>query len=343
MDRERRILERKSHQVDLSRAGNELEDRFLSALNQISDLTLPASQRWAGEDDFFGLTSSIKLELREGEQKKDDKTYFRHPDSRNIHGSSHSCRTTPISWSKQPDLEPKAKSHEQLDRSSREKKNDEKNISSSRLTRSRMQKLELERRKALKRRLFQRYTNIKLKKGSNWVDEVSKLQLGYDRLFCDKPGKDYPYANPMVDCMLTDYAIDNLRDVIVSSQDIEWRMLTPVRPDSEYEEKFFDKLIALHRQRYKSWLDIGFFEQLQLAPFKRTRHKFLIQYTKHRAHTSSLSMGAKLMTQFRVRGERARSIGHLRIQVPRVTLTTDDQPNEQLIASDDEDQYIEDT
>ena len=61
----------------------------------------------------------------------------------------------------------------------------------------------------------------------------------------------YPYANPMSECMLADENLDNLRNIIVSSLDIEWRMLTPKRPSGHYELGYFDLLISLHRNRFK--------------------------------------------------------------------------------------------
>jgi len=65
---------------------------------------------------------------------------------------------------------------------------------------------------------------------------------------------EYPYTNPMPKCMLTDDNLDNLQNIIVTSLDIEWQMLTPKRPEDDYELEFFDKLVALHRQRFRQFL-----------------------------------------------------------------------------------------
>lgn len=67
----------------------------------------------------------------------------------------------------------------------------------------------------------------------------------------------YPYDDPMPACMLADDNMDNLQRIIISSVDIEWRMLTPKRPDNEMELEYFDRLIALHRLKYRYRLSCG--------------------------------------------------------------------------------------
>lgn len=248
----------KSQPLDLAKRGAELESIFSSIVNHIPDLTLPASFRFAGEDDFFNKTKDLKIVPARKRRFIDNKL---------------------------------------LDKDEQRKSDRAKAAKSS----------------------------------------------GYDKLFSNKPSPNYPFANPMPECMLTEHNIDNLRDIIVSSSDIEWKMLTPLRPTSDYEEKYFDKLLTLHRLRYKSRLEAGYFREHQVAPFKCTRHSYLLHFIKPKSHPSALSLSTRLKSRFKVRGDRSRSIGRLKINVPKVTLTSEDRANEQIFASDDEDQSIEDS
>lgn len=140
-------------------------------------------------------------------------------------------------------------------------------------------KLQMENKQKLEQRntLLERYSHLKVDTPTSSLMLEEKLfNSSYDRLMrrsggnrkssnnfgrkegCDVRGlvqNGYPYANPMPECMLTDDNIDNLHDIIVSSHQIEWKMLTPLRPSTDYEEKFFDKLINLHRLRYRSRVD----------------------------------------------------------------------------------------
>lgn len=112
-----------------------------------------------------------------------------------------------------------------------------------------------------------------------------RLCRDFDRLLFDPlPAANFPLANPIPECMLAKDNVDNLRDIIVSSLDIEWRMLTPVRPDNKYEEDFFDKLIYLHRRRYEFRLEsekTG--DNVGGLPFRHTRHGLVSRgaYCRH--------------------------------------------------------------
>lgn len=340
---ERREHEFKSPPVDLARRGLELESIFSSVINQIPDLVSPPIFRLAGEDDFFDRTKHIKLsaakerrtiglqagEIRDTERKES----VSHEKSKRSKDPISRAERTHIQCSdvtKQASMRQSSKQNPK-----RRSKPDSRagwNVDPK-------EQAEKEERYRFKVRLNRRYSRIKLRKSPD-IDEDYKI--GYDRLFAKKPDPNYPFASPMPECMLTEHNIDNLRDIIVSSQDIEWKMLTPVRPVSEYEEKYFDKLISLHRLRYKSRYEANYFRRCREAPFKLSRHTYLLQHIQPKLHSSTLSIGAKFKSKFRARSERARSIGHLKLTIPKVTLTSDERPNEQIFTSEDDDQSVED-
>lgn len=162
------------------------------------------------------------------------------------------------------------------------------------------------------------------------------FRAGYDKLFKKIPSENYPFANPIADCMLTDSNIDNLREIIVSSLDIEWKMLTPFRLDSEYEENYFDKLFQLHRNRYRARLESGYFSTYQKAPFKHTRHAFLAQYGSHKRGRSPTRPGANRRGENR--GVSQSKEDTAKLTIPTLTLTSDEKSSKTIsnVGSDNE-------
>lgn len=156
----------------------------------------------------------------------------------------------------------------------------------------------------------------------------------------------WPFANPIPSCMLIEDNIDNLRTIIVSSLEIEWKMLTPVRPETEYEENYFDKLVFLHRSRYKFRLESGYLKANKNGSvFRHTRHGISLQHDirhDHHYHHPSVSLGVKLKSKFRARAERSRSIvqplAPARLTIPTLTLTYDERaPSEPIVHKLDND------
>lgn len=149
--------------------------------------------------------------------------------------------------------------------------------------------------------------------------------------------KQRPFANPMPECMLIEENKDNLREIIVSSLDIEWKMLTPIRAGSEYENNYFDKLIQLHRNRYKTRLEAGHFKGNKKsgpAVFRHTRHGISLQHSMlcgqhHNQSNRRLNptVGVKLKRKFKARSERSKSIVPYgsKLTIPTLTLTNNDE------------------
>lgn len=334
MDRYDERSSSKLHPLDLSKRGSDLEVLFNTYINQIPDLLMPPVVRLQGEEDFFDKTKSIKLrpfrkqrifdtcispELvkRDGDESIETRANSsKHIEDRNkiyckrrFHTSGKNSAPKQHSRQKEPsDFE-------------RVKTQRKKNLISS---------VEINRKYNLNNYSDDERDNL---------DRDYFAKIGYDRLFRQKFDHDYPFSNPMPESMMTDQNIDNLRDIIVSSCDIEWKMLTPVRPENDYEERFFNHLIELHRLRYKSRLEAGYFGiQRHRIPFRHSRHPYVLHHFRpRRVHATSISMGVKLRSKFKPRDERARSIGHFKLKIPKVTLTTDERSaSEKLVSSEDE-------
>lgn len=280
-----------SGQLDLSRRGAELEKMFDSIINKIPDLSPPLSYRLAGEDDFFNRTKDLKLVPFERDQIFSAVTHnCNQPDD-------DEPQEAEICVSKYPRA---SSSCEYRDKPCREDAEELRSKSSigfytgpssskkfvnrhwqcSRCTtpsptpsayRSDVERKELY---ETRRRLNKHYSGIKIKhRAPSGVNESN-----YDCLYSDWFPDRYPYANPMPRSMVADEKVDNLRNIIESANEVEWKMLTPVRPSNEYEEKFFDKLIALHQSRYQLMRSELMSGGCAKPAFKHKRHKLLIRY-----------------------------------------------------------------
>lgn len=340
----------KLNHVDLAKRKFELDEIFESTINRIPDLCMPATFRWAGEEDYFNKTKSIQLvpfrkqrDFTSCISPSGDEQATSSLDAKSIVCSTAKLKEAKHSTNGKSDSPSSRKvkfsfRQDESDDDERglythtERKTKEAVSGQSRKWHPTAHHYEQGREEDAKTRfeirskLKKRYSNIKIKKNNH---EEDNRAVGYDKLFRKKPGPDYPFANPIADCMLTDENIDNLRDIIVSSVNIEWKMLTPVRPNSEYEEKYFDKLIYLHRCRYKSRLESGYFKNDQKVPFKHTRHTFVMQYGSRR----------------RPKGSKDKKEGHdedlnkaveIKLNIPTLTLTSDEKSSEPIMNSDDE-------
>lgn len=158
---------------------------------------------------------------------------------------------------------------------------------------------------------------------------------------------DYPFANPIPQCMLAN-GYDDLRKLILS-QDIEWRMLTPIRPASEYEEKYFDKLVKLHRyhnqNRIEMASDLGKIsgrghqhlkDNFQVTSFKHTRHGVTLPSGDQRCDrdrrgrrtlSTSVRLGVRLKGRFHPRSRTSITgqMAKVGSTIPTLTFTTEDE------------------
>lgn len=345
----------KINHLDLAKRKFELDEIFDSIVNRIPDLCMPSAFRLAGEDDFFNKTKDIRLVHF---RKQRDFDVCISPNSEKYAKSSNStidiARPTinecKIKYKRDP-----IKSEHKLESSSRKVKfsvikqgdsdegeklrqqnkrlitNNEKRRWNSSQTAIKSVKSKLETRDMLKKR----YSNIRIK--TNNHDSEESYRIGFDKLFQRKPDSNYPFANPIAECMLTEDNIDNLREIIVSAINIEWKMLTPVRPNSDYEENYFDKLITLHRNRYKSRLECGYFKTNQKLPFKHTRHTFVMQYgSRKRARSSLSSSSADRKEQRQNENLNDLSGGSIKLTIPTLTLTSDEKSSEPILDYSDE-------
>lgn len=293
-------------------------------------LLTPPGYRWAGEDDHFNKTKYLRLKSSKQKSGQNGSSSPAHHEYEERRLSRLSCRTP------SPTTADRIKADPSSSRSSSRAKSScspHQSIEAAGSVRSRQSELEK------RNRINKKYSNIRIRQPTDDFDERNRP--GYDRLFSRPPSKDYPYANPVPKCLLTEENIDNLRDIIVdSAREIEWKLLTPIRPESDYEEKFFDKLIELHRCRYKTRLELGYFDQNHLrAPFKYTRHRpFMIQY-RMPAERQQLGSGSSSRQQkqppLAALMKRRHSIrglslaihaggGRQRLTIPALTLTTSD-------------------
>lgn len=286
--------------LDLARRKSDLSDLFNSIVYKIPDLYMPPAIRLANEDDFFNLTKDIPLKPF----KRQNEGFYK------VFAQGSKLRKTNLKYvTTRKDVivsqhyTPKHKCE-----------------ASSGATGPKGFMLKKE----------------KLT-GHELSEDIDHQRVGFDKLLRNKPGADYPFANPMPDCMMTDDHIDNLREIIVSSLNIEWKMLTPVRPDSFYEEEYFDKLIYLHRNKYKAQLEAGFYELTNKRPFKHTRHTFLVKYFdayKKKSPVSSSSyqfFDGKILNRFKrkfTKVEQNKSTP-IQLNIPTLTLTSDEPSGEQ--------------
>lgn len=361
----------KLNQLDLAKKRLELEEIFDSVIGRIPDLCMPPSVRLAGEDDYFNRTRSIRLEPFRKQRifetsispdlvsfKSEAKLPTDH-----IESSSRATNSPESTCIKYHDIATNKPAKVVVFAPSTKGKMESRGGKASTTI---MNKSQIESKKKFEdlTKLHKKYSKLKIKKSSpDELKEVDK-QVAYNKLFRNKASRDtnYPFANPMPECMLTDANIDNLREIIVSSVNIEWKMLTPVRPGSEYEEKYFDKLIQLHRNHYRSQLESGVLETDQKVPFRHTRHRYLVQcvklHKKYHNRRAPFAYGAKYKRRFSTirfhhdsDGDK-KSIGkpnhNLKLTIPTLTLTSDvdklSQPIEDL--SDDhnsDDSSIEDS
>lgn len=346
----------KINHLDLAKRKFELDEIFDLVINRIPDLCMPSAFRLAGEDDFFNKTKDIKLVHF---RKQRDFDVCTSPNSEQQPKSSNSeidiprptfnehkirsrkdldqieskhklelsSRKVKFSFIKQEGPNEGEKSRQQNKRVIRN--NEKSRWNSQAANESVRSKLET------RDKLIKRYSNINFKTNNRDLEE--SYRIGYDKLFQRKPDIDYPFANPIAECMLTEDNIDNLREIIVSAVNIEWKMLTPVRPNSDYEENYFDKLINLHRNRYKSRLECGYFKTNQKLPFKHTRHTFVMQYgSRKSARSSSSSADRREQRQNVDLNDLTTSGGGIKLTIPTLTLTSDEKSSEPIVDYSDE-------
>lgn len=349
MDEKHASIAKLSH-LDLSKRRFELEEIFDSTITKIPDLCMPAIYRLAGEDDYFNKTKSLKLLPF---RKQIDFEVCSSPEliDRNIIRPIAKVNTKTVKVSKTLECEHQDKGALNLNKTNDRKikvsfkkvATREDNSVAKQLQREKYKEehadyssnnhksyyISNDSRKKLRSRneLNRRYSKLRVKKkDESNKEETNNYEIGFDRLFRNKPHCNYPFANPMTDCMLTDDNIDNLRKIIVSSRDIEWKMLTPIRPDNEYEERYFDKLINLHRNRYKSRVESGYFKsENRRVPFKHTRHTFLFQsgLQSQKCRSQSLIDDSKTGNSKQ------------KIQIPTLTLTEAEVKPDELTVSNE--------
>lgn len=348
-----------SGQLDLSKKGAELEKIFDSVINKIPDLSPPLAYRLAGEEDFFNRTKDLRLapfnrdkifsavthncnqadeESLEVQANKFLKTRPR---------ASSSCGHRQEQYREYED-ELRSKSSIGFCTSSPMRRAVVSPWHGSRCTTpfstTSTYRLEVETKELYeaRRRLNKHYSGMKIKHSKSSGSDASS----YDCLFTDWSSDEYPYANPMPKSMLAKENVDNLRNIIVSAEEVEWKMLTPVRPSSEYEEKFFDKLIGLHRSRYQLQ-KTELTNKCSRPAFKHKRHRLLVRYddavmdavgfkTRDRRQcvrcvgndSATVCAGVKWRRRMRMfkRHQRRQSLASTNVpQVPILTLTSADQ------------------
>lgn len=358
-----KYIDIKINHLDLTKKRFELDDIFDSVIYRIPDLCMPSAFRLAGEDDFFDKTKGIRLVHF---RKQRDFSGCSSPNSEKLSTSVFRKIAQPINHIHNVHDRKKEKRHvkikHELESPTRRVKflfgqvesNNEKeeeayensshhnkevilsygqmkpwNLQSANI-RGIIGSSECRSKLEMRNKLKKRYSNIKIKMNNYDLEEDNRT--GYDKLFREKPEADYPFANPIAECMLTEDNIDNLREIIVSAVNIEWKMLTPIRPNSDYEEKYFDKLIDLHRNRYKSRLESGYFKTDQNLPFKHTRHSFIRQHGSKRKSRSLLSSADRKEKK----NECLKQSSDIKMTIPTLTLTSDEKSSEPIINSDEE-------
>lgn len=326
----------KAHNLDLSRKRPELESIFDLVIKRIPDLCMPASYRWAGEDDFFNETCNLKLVPI---HKQETVLRCLTPElgldrdrilpTLSIIKEVSKRAVQPQQDGLQPqkarvNFESSKRDHDRVSSSTYNLKE----RSAKRVSRPQVS----EKYQALQK-VHRHYSKIRPKKRNSELEE-DRYRMGFDRLFVRKPAEHYPFANPIPACMLAEENYDNLREIIVSSAQIEWKMLTPIRPNSDYEERYFDKLVQLHRKRYGCRYNQGIYSsEYRRSPFKHVRHSFLLQQHPDRddnASRSPMALGVKLKHKFGVRHERLKSTDRLNVKliIPTLTLTSDESGSE---------------
>lgn len=80
----------------------------------------------------------------------------------------------------------------------------------------------------------------------------------------------YSFGNPIPESMKS----INLNDFCET--DIDWKMLTILRPNNKLEDQYFSKLVELYRLRHKTRIEDGF--GLKEAVFKKSRHPRVMRY-----------------------------------------------------------------
>lgn len=343
--------------MDLGKKQAELESISDYVINKIPDLCMPSAYRWAGEDDYFNKTCSIRLipyrkqeEVERcltpnlnytnssvvlasrGSTPEVHEESLIYLNSRNLDSHQQKFRVTfgrpysvPRSDKRAPSSNRSPSTSAYHIRSSE--------IGSSTVSRGKNRvsgRSEVKDKYEKKKIINRHYSRIHLRHHKD-AGQVEDYRVGYDRLFTIKADESYPFANPMPACMLTENNIDNLREIIVSSVDIEWKMLTPVRPDTEYEESYFDKLVQLHRNRYSCRYMLGYYSSnYRRSPFVHTRHTYLVQQNQRHNIHSPMSWGFKLKHRFGARHERLKSIGRLNVKltIPTLTLTSEESGSE---------------
>lgn len=327
----------RSHNLDLARRRSELESIFDLVIKKIPDLCMPPVYRWAGERDFFNETTNIKLvplhKQRIVERCLTPEPKPMKPASPSLTSIRDSPRReTPLSIGSNSPHTSKVtfgegcKSWQASSSTCASKKQSASSVHSS--------EAKMSEKYANRQRLHRHYSRIKPKRKSGQQNE-EQYRLGFDRLFMKRPAESYPFANPIPACMLAEENYDNLREIIVSSGQIEWKMLTPIRPSSDYEEGYFDKLVQLHRHRYRCRYELGLYSSEHMrSPFRHTRHSYLIQQHPLRSHDDSsrspITLGVKLKHKFSPRNERLKSTGRLNVKltIPTLTLTSDESGSE---------------
>lgn len=366
--------------LDLSTKKLELDKTFASVINKIPDLCHPAIYRLENENDYFNQTKDFKMEpFRKQEvfercvtPTQDDRRHEAVSSPTGDHLNllrPRSCASNlppQRGASREPGAcKPKSRlSPVEVASSTGDTRDGTKSRSGQFAGHSRpTNKQESFEKYQLKINLNHRYSRLRLSKRTKSFELESRY--GLDRTCIEDlraKEESCPFANPIPECMLTSESIDDLRQMIVSSSNIEWRMLTPVRPASDYEEMYFDKLVRLYRNRCEYRRELAACSRRDPSPsgaasklpFKHIRHGVFVQNQHRQSVLSScrhshsqqncLCLGAKLRGRF-VSHRRASTKSAVRpalvsnMSIPVLLLTADGKSAGELLAArgDDED------
>lgn len=256
------------NQIDLSKDGHRLDEIFASVINKLPDLRLPPSFKLAEEEDFFNKTSSIRL-LPFRKQKYFDEKVKQKKDQLN-HIETYKFKRIRESLLAKAQCSNRNEAGNQSFKIPRNKRQPKQVAKTPLLD---FYPIEVEKQKSKFERLKMarcRYSRCRIKK------KEPAEEVGFNKLFVESPQKGYPFAEPIPESMRTNNDIDNLKDIVVMKS-IDWKMLTPVRPSNEKEEKYFDRLVLLHRKRHDEQKKLKQHPLITDPPFRHIRYKYLMQ------------------------------------------------------------------